>query len=70
MGFSVPFGEQFQMKVRQKSGHLRLGGLSGAETEWTLHPICHKLRKLANGKSECWVVDGLEPKEQDPHRDP
>jgi len=37
-----------QMKVRQKAGHLRLRGLSGAETEWTGHSICHNLRKLAN----------------------
>jgi transposase len=37
-----------QMKVRQKAGHLRLRGLSGAEIEWTLHSICHNLRKLAS----------------------
>jgi len=37
-----------QMKVRQAAGHLRLRGLAGAQGEWTLHAICHNLRKLAN----------------------
>ena len=37
-----------QMKVRQHAGHLRLRGLAGAQGEWTLHAICHNLRKLAN----------------------
>jgi hypothetical protein len=37
-----------QMKVRQRAGHLRLRGLAGAQGEWTLHVICHNLRKLAN----------------------
>ena len=37
-----------QMKVRQDGGHLRLRGLAGAQGEWTLHVICHNLRKLAN----------------------
>jgi len=37
-----------QMKVRQRAGHLRLRGLSGAQGEWMLHVICHNLRKLAN----------------------
>lgn len=37
-----------QMKVRQHAGHLRLRGLAGAQGEWTLHVICHNLRKLAN----------------------
>jgi len=37
-----------QMKVRQAVGHLRLRGLAGAQGEWTLHVICHNLRKLAN----------------------
>ena len=37
-----------QMKVRQHAGHLRLRGLGGAQGEWTLHAICHNLRKLAN----------------------
>lgn len=37
-----------QMKVRQAAGHLRLRGLAGAQGEWTLHVICHNLRKLAN----------------------
>lgn len=40
----VPVG---QMKVRQAAGHLRLRGLTGAQGEWTLHVICHNLRKLA-----------------------
>ena len=37
-----------QMKVRQAAGHLRLRGLAGAQGEWTLHVVCHNLRKLAN----------------------
>jgi hypothetical protein len=37
-----------QMKVRQHAGHLRLRGIGGAQGEWTLHVICHNLRKLAN----------------------
>jgi transposase len=37
-----------QMKVRQHAGFLRLRGLAGAQGEWTLHAICHNLRKLAN----------------------
>jgi len=37
-----------QMKVRQAAGYLRLRGLAGAQGEWTLHVICHNLRKLAN----------------------
>ena len=37
-----------QMKVKQAAGHLRLRGLAGAQGEWTLHVICHNLRKLAN----------------------
>jgi len=37
-----------QMKVRQQAGLLRLRGLAGAQGEWTLHAICHNLRKLAN----------------------
>ncbi|MFV1971620.1 MAG: IS1182 family transposase [Acidimicrobiia bacterium] len=37
-----------QMKVRQHAGHLRLRGITGAQGEWTLHTICHNLRKLAN----------------------
>lgn len=37
-----------QMKVRQRAGHLRLRGLAGATGEWTLHAICHNLRKLGN----------------------
>jgi hypothetical protein len=37
-----------QMKVRQHAGQLRLRGLAGAQGEWTLHMICHNLRKLGN----------------------
>jgi transposase len=37
-----------QIKVRQHAGHLRLRGITGAQGEWTLHVICHNLRKLAN----------------------
>lgn len=37
-----------QIKVRQAGGHLRLRGLTGAQGEWTLHALCHNLRKLAN----------------------
>jgi transposase len=37
-----------QMKVRQNAGQLRLRGLAGAQGEWTLHLICHNLRKLHN----------------------
>lgn len=37
-----------QMKVRQHAGHLRLRGITGARGEWTLHVICHNLRKLGN----------------------
>jgi transposase len=37
-----------QMKTRQNAKHLRLRGVTGAKGEWTLHAICHNLRKLAN----------------------
>ncbi|MFT5530650.1 MAG: hypothetical protein ACI91O_000663 [Candidatus Poriferisodalaceae bacterium] len=37
-----------QMKVKQNTGRLRLRGLAGAQGEFTLHAICHNLRKLAN----------------------
>jgi transposase len=40
-----------QTKVRQHAGQLRLRGLAGAKGEWTLHSICHNLRKLANAKA-------------------
>ena len=36
-----------QMKVKQNTGHLRLRGIDGAQGEFTLHAICHNLRKLA-----------------------
>ena len=41
-----------QMKVRQNAGQLRLRGLDGARGEWTLHSLCHNLRKLRNARSE------------------
>ena len=37
-----------QMKVKQNAGLMRLRGLDGAQGEFTLHAICHNLRKLAN----------------------
>lgn len=37
-----------QVKVKQNAGKLRLRGLEGANIEWTLHAICHNLRKLHN----------------------
>lgn len=37
-----------QMKVKQNAGQLRLRGLTGAQGEFTLHALCHNLRKLAN----------------------
>jgi transposase len=40
-----------QMKTRQRAGLLRLRGHVGAQGEWTLHAICHNLRKLANATS-------------------
>jgi len=41
-----------QMKVKQNAGQLRLRGLVGAQGEWTLHAICHNLRKLANAAAQ------------------
>ena len=41
-----------QMKVKQGAGYLRLRGLSGAQLEWTLHAICHNLRKLSNSRGK------------------
>jgi transposase len=40
-----------QMKVRQNAGQLRLRGRYGAQGEWTLHVICHNLRKLRNART-------------------
>ncbi len=40
-----------QMKVRQRAGQFRLRGLEAAQGEWTLHALCHNLRKLANANS-------------------
>jgi hypothetical protein len=37
-----------QMKVRQRAGQFRLRSLEGAQGEWTLHALCHNMRKLAN----------------------
>jgi Transposase DDE domain len=45
-----------QMKVRQHAGFLRLRGLDGARGEWTLHVICHNLRKLANANGAAPVA--------------
>ncbi len=39
-----------QMKVRQNAGQLRLRGLDGARGEFTLHALCHNLRKLNNNQ--------------------
>jgi transposase len=40
-----------QMKTRQHAGQFRLRGLEGVRGEWTLHALCHNLRKLANASS-------------------
>ena len=45
-----------QMKVRQHAGHLRLRGVAGATGEWTLHAICHNLRKLANSRQNAVIA--------------
>lgn len=45
-----------QMKTRQRAGFLRLRGHVGAQGEWTLHTICHNLRKLANTTSPTIAV--------------
>lgn len=45
-----------QMKTRQKAGLLRLRGHIGAQGEWTLHTICHNLRKLANATSPTTAI--------------
>jgi transposase len=47
-----------QMKVRQRAGFLRLRGLRGAKGEWTLHALCHNLRKLANAGRPAVLVAG------------
>ncbi len=39
-----------QMKIRQHAGQLRLRGRDGAHGEWTLHAICHNLRKLMTAR--------------------
>ena len=38
------------MNIRQHAGALRLRGRADAQGEWTLHVICHNLRKLANAR--------------------
>lgn len=45
-----------QMKTRQRAGFLLLRGHVGAQGEWTLHTICHNLRKLANTTSPTAAV--------------
>lgn len=45
-----------QMKTRQNAGLLRLRGHDGAQGEWTLHTICHNLRKLANATSPTTAI--------------
>jgi len=40
-----------QMKGRQRAGQFRLRGLAAVQAEWTLHALCHNLRKLANASS-------------------
>jgi len=45
-----------QMKTRQHAGQLRLRGLAGAQGEWTLHLVCHNLRKLANAAGSAAVT--------------
>ena len=45
-----------QMKVKQHAGHLRLRGFAGASGEWTLHAICHNLRKLANANQKVIIA--------------
>ena len=45
-----------QMKVKQHAGQLRLRGQAGASGEWTLHAICHNLRKLANSRTETVIA--------------
>ena len=45
-----------QMKTRQAAGQLRLRGLAGAQGEWTLHTICHNLRKLRNARTATGLV--------------
>jgi transposase len=45
-----------QMKTRQHAGQFRLRGLEGAQGEWTLHALCHNLRKLANVSSSGVLV--------------
>lgn len=47
-----------QVKVRQHAGSLRLRGLEGAAGEWTLHMLCHNLRKLRNAGGTALLVIG------------
>jgi transposase len=45
-----------QMKTRQHAGQFRLRGLEGVRGEWTLHALCHNLRKLANASSPAVMI--------------
>lgn len=45
-----------QTKVRQHAGFLRLRGLAGAKGEWTLHALCHNLRKLAQASDRVQIA--------------
>jgi len=40
-----------QMKARQHAGQLRLRDRDGAQGDWTIHAICHNLRKLMGARS-------------------
>jgi len=40
-----------QMKVRQHAGALRLRDRDGAQGDWTIHAICHNLRKPMGARS-------------------
>jgi hypothetical protein len=45
-----------QMKLRQHADHLRLRGLERTRGEWTLHLVCHNLRKLANANGSAAIA--------------
>jgi len=40
-----------QMKVRQHAAQLRLHKKDGSQGQWTLHAICHNMRKLMGVRS-------------------
>jgi hypothetical protein len=50
-----------QVKARQRAGFLRLRGLDGAQGEWTLHTLCHNLRKLEKVSGQVPVVGRSSP---------